>query len=129
MGIFRNFHCKQNFDTPHQHNNTIAPLPNDCPFVTGGYCPQGCRFETKQLLRLIEEDVLPDPDVGCPRRSVCGLLRSEGPQQSLKKGQIPLPGESSDQIPEIRNSRAKAAAVTAQKQLELPFFQPRTKEQ
>jgi hypothetical protein len=87
MGIFRNYHRKQNLDNPLDR--------------------RGCA---------------PDPDVGCPRRSVCRLLSSK-PQQSSNKS--PKPPESSGQIPKARKPIADSK-VCAQVQLEFPFQEPWT---
>lgn len=50
-----------------------ANFPDTCPFVTGGVCPPGCRFENRFFIRMIQGGVLPDPDTGCPLLKVCGL--------------------------------------------------------
>ena len=49
-------------------------LPATCPFNTGGYAPAGCRFSHDLLMSLIIADVMPDPDVGCILKHICGEL-------------------------------------------------------
>ncbi|GAB6909653.1 hypothetical protein DESC_810093 [Desulfosarcina cetonica] len=65
---------------------TPATLPSACPLVDGGICPPGCRFETKLMVRMLENGTLPDPKIGCPLRGACGLF-SEWPRADRQ----PLP--------------------------------------
>ena len=52
---------------------TASILPEKCPISTGGPVPSECRFAPRLFRRLITEQVLPNPDDGCPLRDVCGL--------------------------------------------------------
>jgi hypothetical protein len=84
-----------------QFPNHLPPLPDACPLVTGGSCPTGCRYTTKFLVRLIKTGALPDPQIGCQLRSVCGLF-SEWPRtrpEYLKHEDVPpAPEPEVDQI-------------------------------
>ncbi len=50
-------------------------LPDGCPIKTGRSCPLECRFTQQCFLEMIDEGVLPAPEVGCPLLPVCGLKR------------------------------------------------------
>ena len=49
-----------------------ADLPPTCPLNNSGYCPPGCRFNNRLLIRMIKSGTLPDPIIGCPLLPVCG---------------------------------------------------------
>jgi hypothetical protein len=64
-------------DIIHELESSDLPnpdLPPICPFNTGGYAPDGCRFAHDLLMNLIVTGVMPDPEVGCMFKCVCGEL-------------------------------------------------------
>ena len=73
----RHFCKKKPRDLAPKSVRGAEPLPADCPILTGGACPPGCRFEWKFYLRMVGTGVLPDPETGCPLRHVCA---AEGAQ-------------------------------------------------
>lgn len=57
----------------HFSKPACSRLPEGCPFITGGSCPDGCRFESRLFNRMVRCGVLPYPTNGCPLLRVCGL--------------------------------------------------------
>ena len=52
-------------------------LPASCPFNTGGFAPEGCRFSHDLLMSLIVAGVMPDPKIGCMFKAVCGERKKQ----------------------------------------------------
>lgn len=69
-------------------------LPPTCPFNSGGYAPAGCRFAHDLLMNLIVAGVMPDPEVGCVFKDVCGELPD---RQKLAAAPAP-PAPENDRI-------------------------------
>lgn len=84
-------------DIIHEIESSDLPnpdLPPTCPLNTGGHAPDGCRFAHDLLMNLIVAGVMPDPDVGCMFKHICGELPDR------KKQAKPLVADEHSVVPE-----------------------------
>jgi hypothetical protein len=109
-----------------QFPNHLPPLPDVCPLVTGGSCPTGCRYTTKFLVRLIKTGALPDPQIGCQLRSVCGLF-SEWPRTRPELPALEdIPPALEPEVEEIRCESCPAWDVERSRCYGLSYFEHRS---